>query len=106
MRHIEIYGELTNGRKWNRHFECYGSKNIEEVCSKCKLRFECYTEKDIVQLPITYLRKNPLRWEADVWKFGVRSIVKYFAPNIKVKFVTGKLRDKVQIDFSNVKENP
>jgi hypothetical protein len=33
-----------------KEFLCYGRKNIDKVCSKCNLRFECFSSKDPILL--------------------------------------------------------
>jgi len=100
MKYIVIYGNFNDGRQWSREFDCYGDKNVDDVCSQCRFKFECFTEKDTVKIPITKLRKKYVD-RGGVYRLGVRFIVTHFVPNLKVSYV--KSGDRARLDFSSIR---
>ena len=39
-----------DGYERYRDFHCFGQKNADVACSKCKLRFACFTDRDNIEL--------------------------------------------------------
>lgn len=99
MKIIRITGKLSDGREWWKEFHCHGTKNIDEVCEDCILKFACFTDRDKIEVEAKDLPiKRMDNIEAD-------TIADYLTPTIKVAVREDKSgKKKVQMNFKKVRK--
>ena len=79
-----------------KDFHCYGRLNVDDVCTNCRLRFRCFTDREYIEIPIKDLRKRSLN------SVTIKTIVNQFS-DLVVKFTTDDGgRGHAKIDFNEV----
>ena len=99
-RTIKVLGDKETSYEIERYrdFICYGRKNIDDVCSTCKLRFACFSTRDDIEIPVKEFHKQSIK---DV---TVKMVANKFS-GLKYKFKAEEsYKDpaRVQINFKKV----
>lgn len=65
MRILVVYGQ-HNGRKWSKEFYCNGAEHTEQSCNRCRVRFECFSSRNKVEL---HMKGTTIPTPEDVAKY-------------------------------------
>lgn len=88
-----------DGYERYRDFHCFGQKNADVACAKCKLRFQCFTDRENIELSHNDFNKKSVR---DV---NAKLIAETFVPELDYKIVTDDGKKKVVLDFERKEED-
>ncbi len=99
-RIIHIIGNnkmTNNGYERYRDFHCFGQKNIDVACAKCKLRFQCFTDRENIEMSHNdFNKKSALEVDAKL-------VAETFVPELDYKIVTDDGKKKAVLDFGEKK---
>jgi len=99
MKTIRVVGKTGDGRNWWKEFHCYGTKNVDDVCEDCMLKFACFTDRDNIEVDVEEL---PIRRMDNI---EADTIADFITPTIKVAIREDKDgHKKVQMNFKKVRK--
>ncbi len=100
-RIIRVIGdgkERNNKVERYREFHCYGRQDIDNVCGNCKFRFLCFTDREVIEIPVADFHKRSIE------NVTVKNIIEKVAePNLAslVKYTRDKEgKGHAKINFS------
>jgi len=96
---IKIIGKTSDGRDWYKEYHCYGYKNADEICEDCILKFQCFSGREKMEIPVADLTVKHFA------NIDVAVIADTITPTVKVTIredKDGKKRAKV--NFKKVRK--